>query len=180
MRRWIGLAGLCGLLGCEEPPASGEGGDSGTTMVAAESTSAMMSTGAEQTTTGSADEDSSGSMPDLPDAEGGVIATASFTIPAGTVVEEFSFTSTLDVVPGLLDGRNIIVAVTDVTHPDRNQDDLCPGSHPLDGCATVDYGAFGNTHDNRISFEGADGPLSIHLYKDRSLQPEAEPLPASE
>ena len=170
------------LLGCPEPADSDDGAEPGTTMVAEGSSSStstgMVSDGAPGST--SADGGSSGSMPDMPAPEGGVIATGTFTIPAGTVVEEFSFTSTLDVVPGVLDGREIVVAVTDVTHPDRNQDELCPGSHPLDGCATVDYGAFGNTHDNRISFEGAKGPVSIHLYKDRSLQPDAEPLPSSE
>lgn len=37
---------------------------------------------------------------------------------------------------------------------------MCP-SHPLDGCTTVDYGAFGMTHDNRITFEGPAGPGAL-------------------
>ncbi len=37
---------------------------------------------------------------------------------------------------------------------------VCP-SHPLDGCTTVDYGAFGMTHDNRITFEGPAGPGAL-------------------
>lgn len=129
----------------------------------------------------STDDGSDGMLrPDVPNPDAGLFASGTFVIPAGTVVEEFSFTSTADFSPGILDGRTLVVAVTDLSHPDRDQDVLCPGSHPLDGCATVDYGAFGNTHDNRISFEGAEGPLSIHLYKDRSLQAEAEPLPPNE
>ena len=110
----------------------------------------------------------------------GIFARAEFTIPAGARVEEFSFNTETEFNPGILTGRDVLVAVTDLSQPRRDQADLCPGSHPLDGCATVDYGAFGMTHDNRISFEGPDGPVAIHLYKDWSLQPEPEPLPANE
>lgn len=111
---------------------------------------------------------------------GGVFANGTFEIPSNATVEEFSFTANAAFSPGILDGREIVVAVVDISHPKRDQLEICPGSHPLDGCATVDYGAFGMTHDNRISFEGADGPITIHLFKDRTLQPDPESLPASE
>ncbi len=127
-----------------------------------------------------ADGDDSSSATSESGGAAGPFASVRFTIPAGTVVEEFSFDADADAVPGALDGRTLWVSVVDVSHPRREQSELCPGSHPLDGCATVDYGAFGMTHDNRVTLEGVDGPLSVHLYKDRSLQREPEPLPASE
>jgi len=71
------------------------------------------------------------------------------------------------------------VSVLDISRPERDQTALCP-SHPLDGCATVDYGAFGFTHDNRILAPSADGEVAIHLFKDRSLHADAEALPPDE
>ena len=66
------------------------------------------------------------------------------------------------------------------SHPARDQSQLCMGNHPLNGCATVDYGAFGITHDNRLTVAGDGAPVELHLHKDRSVQPRAEPLPPDE
>ncbi len=182
----MGCALLLSQVACTDtadPMTDPGGSDSSGSVVASTSSPADSSSSAadgssglaESTGGGDTDESSTGAGLD-----GGVFAIRTFEIPAGATVEEFSFAATTEFNPGLLDGREILVALLDVSHPERNQEELCPGSHPLDGCATVDYGAFGMTHDNRITFEGADGPLSIHLYKDRSLQPEPEPLPANE
>jgi len=127
-----------------------------------------------------ADETSTGTPDETGEVPMGVLLQATFTIPAGATVEEFSFSAPLDVGPTILSGESVVVAVRDLSHPERDQSVLCPGSHPLDGCATVDYGAFGMTHDNRITFEGPRGPWAIHLYKDRSLQLDAEELPINE
>ena len=188
--RWSSsLLALC-VIGCRpagEPVDEGTEGSSGTIAGGSGSSGAASSGAGSSGMAGSssddaADDESSGGvpMPDLPDDADGPFASGVFEIPAGTVVEAFSFTGEVSSVPGVLDGRTLLVAVRDLSHPERDQDALCPGSHPLDGCATVDYGAFGMTYDNRISFQGADGPLVVHLYKDRSLQPEPEPLPISE
>lgn len=155
------------------------------------STSAMVGSSSESSTGDTSTSMSSGSTGD-PGSTGldgtdstgleptGVLAVGTFTIPSGATVEEFSFTAPLLSGPSLLSGEQVVVAVRDLTHPRRDQTVLCTNNHPLDGCATVDYGAFGMTHDNRISFEGPDGPWAIHLYKDRSLQVRPEPLPVNE
>ncbi|MCA9655389.1 MAG: hypothetical protein KC501_36075 [Myxococcales bacterium] len=125
-------------------------------------------------------DDSTGAAGDTGPAPEGLLLRTSFVIPAATVVQEFSFSAPLASPPTLLSGETVVVAVRDLSHPERDQDALCPAYHPLEGCATVDYGAFGTTHDNRLTFEGPDGPWAIHLYKDRSLRLETEPLPANE
>ncbi|MEM6993680.1 MAG: hypothetical protein AAF721_24415 [Myxococcota bacterium] len=173
---WVALL----LVGaCSDPvdPMSGAGSESsGAPAGSSETVAAESSSGAVADSTGVGD----GSSGDSGGTASGVFAIGTFEIPSNATVEEFSFTATTEFNPGVLDGRELLVAITDVSHPERNQDELCPGSHPLDGCATVDYGAFGMTHDNRISFEGDGAPVVLHLYKDRSLQPEPEPLPPNE
>lgn len=109
-----------------------------------------------------------------------LLARARFEIPADTVVQNFAFDGETLVVADGLHGL-LAIDVVDLTHPDRDQDALCPSNHPLDGCATVDYGAFGQTHDNRALALRPDGSeVAFHLYKDRSLQADAEPLPPDE
>ncbi len=109
------------------------------------------------------------------------LVRAEFTIPAGTTVQEFDFEAEGVAPPFDTTGGLIAVSVLDLTHPDREQSELCPGSHPLDGCATIDYGAFGMTHDNRMLVERAGGGAAeLHLYKDRGVESMAEPLPPSE
>lgn len=127
-----------------------------------------------------ADGESTTSPEDTEGVPAGVLLRTTFTIPADTVVEEFSFTAPVQLPPTMLSGETLVLAVRDLSHPERDQAVLCPGSHPLDGCATVDYGAFGTPHDNRVTFEGPRGPWSIHFYKDRSIQLEPEPLPFNE
>lgn len=161
--------------------SSGSGGGGTTLQMPGTSGGAEGSTG--EPGDGSSDDgdgSTSGMTADLPDDQSGPFATGSFVIPAGTIVDAFTFQAEADWAPGDLDGRTLVVAVVDVSHPERDQTELCPGNHPLNGCATVDYGAFGDTYDNRVTFEGPRGPWSIHMYKDRSLQLEAEPLPPSE
>lgn len=109
-----------------------------------------------------------------------VLVAARFTIPAGTVVEELVYGAQGTAVDGPTTGRTIVVAIRDLTHVDRDQDALCPGSHPLDGCATVDYGAFGIPHDNHLVVDGISGPVELHLHKSREVLAITEPLPISE
>jgi hypothetical protein len=109
-----------------------------------------------------------------------VLVTGMYTVPAGTVVQEVTFKATGIGAFDLTGGR-LTVAVTDLSHPNRDQNVVCgPNTdypdHPLDGCATVDYGAFGPHYDNRITVDGASGPLSFHMYTDRSLKLDPEPL----
>lgn len=141
------------------------------------------SSGAGTTTVASLDSGSTGTgegeASDASSLPAGILASTSFVVPSGTVVEEFHFETELLVEPGVVAGT-LVVAVADLSHPRRDQATLCPSSHPLDGCATVDYGAFGMTHDNRVTFEGPRGPWAVHLYKDRSLAPEPEMLPLNE
>jgi hypothetical protein len=156
---WMALA-LVAPIGCDGEPSMDPG-----------------FSGSGSASSGEAGEtDEGGSSGAMPSSD--VLASARFTIPAGTVVQEFDFSAEGEA--GFEAGTPIVVAVRDVTHTDRDEATLCPGSHPLDGCATVDYGAFGSTHDNSITLEGEDGSFAIHLFKDRSLEPEAEPLPDSE
>jgi hypothetical protein len=108
-----------------------------------------------------------------------VLATGTYTVPSNTVVEEFDFEAQ-GVGAFNLTGGRLVVSVLDLTHTDRDQSTLCTNDHPLDGCATVDYGAFGPTHDNRISVDGASGELSFHLWTDRSVRLDAEPLQEGE
>ena len=173
------------LVGCTppadgEPTASDDGSSSGSTS-ADPATSAMTTmlatsagTGSDASSSSDGDPSSSGSD------DGGVIepgtslVVGTFTIPAGARVEEFAFDATG--IAGAPAGTLVAVRIRDLTHPNRDQTKLCPASHPLDGCATVDYGAFGMTHDNHILYESPDGAAELHLYKDRSLQAESEPL----
>ena len=196
--RFLGwIASLALVSGCVEQGADGgdEGGGSSGLMGMASSSSGAGgttldtpgSTGGLEGSTGASPEDgssggegdgpTSGFTMDLPDDQQGAFAVGSFVIPAGTIVDAFTFEAEAEWAPGDLDGRTLLVAVVDISHPDRDQTELCPGNHPLDGCATVDYGAFGDTYDNRVTFEGPRGPWSVHMYKDRSLQLEPEPLP---
>ena len=188
MRRLF-VAGVL-LAGCADDGTEDltmAGSDTSTTSIDAASATAAMTGDSGMvagSSSGAGDDTSTGAGAD-PTTQGdstggpmsGVFASAVFTIPAGTVVQEFSFQAEADFAPGILDGQTLAVAITDLSHPRRDQQVLCPGNHPLDGCATVDYGAFGTPHDNRITFDGANGPLTVHLYKDRTLQPEPEPLP---
>jgi len=185
----LGFVGLCFLLACTEtsdPADDGVADGSGSTTAPLSMATAepgQSSTGdpaASSSSEGDGVVDESSGDATGPGMQTGLLASATFVIPAGSTVEEYSFNTTTLFDPGSLDGRALTVNVTDISHPERDQAALCPGNHPLDGCATVDYGAFGTTHDNRVSFEGADGPLSVHLYKDRSLQPEPEDLPVNE
>ncbi len=182
--RWI-LGALLVVGAC----ADDGGGTMGDATADASTTEAEGSSGVPGTSEGSTSGSSSDATglddgSDSSDSSGspaaGVLAVGTFTIPAGATVEEFSFTAPFDGGATILSGETVVVAIRDLSHPRRDQTVLCPGNHPLDGCATVDYGAFGMTHDNRITFEGPRGPWAIHLFKDRSIQPEPEPLPVNE
>jgi hypothetical protein len=105
-----------------------------------------------------------------------VLALATMTIPRGTTVREFDFRADGPAPTASTIGATLVVTVLDASHPNRDQSAICPNDHPLDGCPTVDYGAFGDTHDNRITLMSASGPIAFHLYKDRSIEPDAEPL----
>lgn len=105
-----------------------------------------------------------------------VLALATMTIPRGTRVQEFDFTADGAAPTASTIGATLVVSVRDRSHADRDQSAICPNDHPLDGCPTVDYGAFGDTHDNRISF----GPIAFHLYKDRSTPRPSPSRPSSE
>ena len=186
--QWVLALAMVGVSGCGEATdtAADDGSTDSSEGGVAESTGAVFgslggSSGVipEASSSGAVDETGASSS-EAGGVSGGVFASGTFEIPSNATVEEFSFTANTAFSPGILDGREIVVAVVDLSHPKRDQLEICPGNHPLDGCATVDYGAFGTTHDNRISFEGADGPITIHLFKDRTLQLEPESLPASE
>ena len=114
------------------------------------------------------------------DVDEATLLVTEFTIPAGATVVEFEFEADGEAPPFSTVGAPVRVAVVDRSHPARDQSQLCMGNHPLNGCATVDYGAFGITHDNRLTVAGDGAPVELHLHKDRSVQPLAEPLPPDE
>lgn len=162
------------LLGVALLACSGDlGDDSGVSMSATEVATSDGSTtsGVDETTT-----TTTGMM----GPEEVVLLRAQVTIPSHTKVVEFDAEATGVAPDFATDGAAVKVSIVDLTHPDRDQSDLCSGNHPLNGCATVDYGAFGSTHDNRLTVAGAGGEVALHLYKDRSIQALAEVLAPDE
>ncbi|MEZ4449810.1 MAG: hypothetical protein R3B09_10030 [Nannocystaceae bacterium] len=166
----LALLGLA-LLAC-----SGDlGDDTGASATAIETTS----TSDDETTTATATTDAT-TTTGVEGPHEVELLRAQVTIPSHTKVVEFD-AAAVGVAPSFAtDGASVTISVVDLTHPDRDQSALCSGNHPLNGCATVDYGAFGFTHDNRLVVAGEGGDVDLHLYKDRSVQALAEDLAPDE
>ncbi|MDX1502668.1 MAG: hypothetical protein R3325_09920 [Thermoanaerobaculia bacterium] len=76
-------------------------------------------------------------------------------------------------------GRELVVALRDVTRPDQQ----CPDEIPWDGCATVDWDDVAGTRnvppgggyfDNRIRVTTESGPLDLYLNRELGLSREQD------
>ncbi|MCA9692117.1 MAG: hypothetical protein KC636_21115 [Myxococcales bacterium] len=184
-RPWI-LPALASLLAACGATGDGSIGDTeaattdGDTTAATDTAVDTDTAGSTGTDTADTEVDTDTATTDTSSVAEATLVRGEFTIPAGAVVDAFVFSAEGEPPPFSTVGADVIVRVLDLTHPERDQTSLCSGNHPLNGCATVDYGAFGDTYDNHLIVAGEGGPIALHLFKDRTIQFGPEPLPPDE